>query len=104
MRGWNGAKSPDEPPCASVRAAVPGARNAKELTQRLSGISDQEAHPLAKEIMEASNLFLGHTSNLGRVLSKHSPHLARWFLGFVAAVRQPITAVIGGSPDYSQTP
>ena len=58
-------------------------------TQRLSGISDQDAGGLAKEIIEGSNLLLGRSSNLLRILSKHSPYLARWFLGFVAAVRQP---------------
>jgi uncharacterized peroxidase-related enzyme len=59
------------------------------MTQRLPGISDEEATGLAKEIMCASNLFLGRTSNLVRILSAHSPFLARWFLGLVAAVRQP---------------
>jgi uncharacterized peroxidase-related enzyme len=58
-------------------------------SQRLTGIYDQEANGLAKEVIEASNLLLGRTSNLLRILSKHSPYLARWFLGFVAAVRQP---------------
>ena len=58
-------------------------------TQRLSGVSDQNASGLAKEIIEGSNLMLGRASNLLRILSKHSPYLARWFLGFVAAVRQP---------------
>src|SRR5713101_6345675 len=59
------------------------------MTQRLSGISDQDATGLAREIIEGSNLFLGRTSNLVRILSAHSPFLARWFLGLVAAVRQP---------------
>ena len=59
------------------------------MTQRLTGISDDEATGLAKEIIAASNLFLGRTSNLVRILSAHSPYLARWFLGLVAAVRQP---------------
>ena len=59
------------------------------MNQRLSGVSDREATGLAREIMEASTLFLGRTSNLLRILSKHSPYLARWLLGFVAAVRQP---------------
>jgi len=50
---------------------------------------DQEATGLAAEIMEASNLFLGRTSNLVRILAAHSPLTARWFLGLVAEVRQP---------------
>jgi len=57
--------------------------------QRLNGVTDEEATGLATEIIEASNLFLGRTSNLVRILSAHSPMLARWFLGLVAAVRQP---------------
>ena len=59
------------------------------MTQRISGVSDAEANGLAKEILEGSNVFLGRSSNLLRILSKHSPYLARWFIGFVAAVRQP---------------
>ena len=31
---------------------------------------------------------LGRTANLLRILS-HSPHVARWILPFIAAVRQP---------------
>jgi uncharacterized peroxidase-related enzyme len=59
------------------------------MTQRLPGIADAQATGLAKEIIAASNLFLGRTSNLVRILAAHSPLLARWFLGLVAAVRQP---------------
>jgi alkylhydroperoxidase family enzyme len=59
------------------------------MTQRLTGISDHEATGLAQEIIEGSNLFLGRTSNLVRILAAHSPYIARWFLGLVAAVRQP---------------
>ena len=57
--------------------------------QRLRGVTDQEASGLAAEIIEASNLLLGRTSNLVRILAAHSPLTARWFLGLVAAVRQP---------------
>jgi alkylhydroperoxidase family enzyme len=57
--------------------------------QRLTGVTDEQAGPLASEIIESSNLFLGRTSNLVRILSAHSPFVARWFLGLVAAVRQP---------------
>src|SRR5271166_862989 len=59
------------------------------MTQRLSGVSDQEAQGLAKDIIEGSNLLLGRTSNLVRILAAHTPYLGRWFLGLVAAVRQP---------------
>ena len=59
------------------------------MSPRLSGLDDDEAQGLAKEIFEASTLFMGRSSNLLRILAKHSPYLARWFIGFVAAVRQP---------------
>jgi alkylhydroperoxidase family enzyme len=59
------------------------------MSQRLSGLTDQEANGLAKEIFEASTLLLGRSSNLLRILAAHSPYLARWFVGFVGAVRQP---------------
>lgn len=58
------------------------------MTQRLRGINDEEATGLAKEIFSSSNQLLGRTANLVRILA-HSPYLARWFLPFVAAVRQP---------------
>lgn len=58
------------------------------MTQRLRGISDDEATGLAREIFDSSNQLLGRTANLLRILA-HSPLLARWFLPFVAAVRQP---------------
>ena len=58
------------------------------MTQRLRGISDAEATGPVKEVFDASNKLLGRTANLLRILA-HSPHLARWFLPFVAAVRQP---------------
>ena len=58
------------------------------MTQRIRGIADDEATGLAKEIFESSNQLLGRTANLVRILA-HSPYLARWFLPFVAAVRQP---------------
>ena len=64
--------------------------------QRLRGVTDQDAGGLAAEIIEASNLFLGRTSNLVRILAAHSPLMARWFLGLVAAVRQPS---LGSSSD-----
>ena len=58
------------------------------MTQRLRGISDEEASGPVKEMFEASNRLLGRTANLSRILA-HSPYLARWFLPLVAAVRQP---------------
>jgi alkylhydroperoxidase family enzyme len=59
------------------------------MAQRLTGMSDDQADGLSKEILDASTVLLGRSSNLTRILTKHSPYLARWFLGFVAAVRQP---------------
>ena len=58
------------------------------MSQRLRGISDEEATGAAKDLFEGSNKLLGRTANLLRILA-HSPELARWYLGFVAAVRQP---------------
>ena len=58
------------------------------MTQRLRGISDEEATGTIKDIFDSSNKLLGRTANLLRILA-HSPYLARWFLPFVAAVRQP---------------
>jgi AhpD family alkylhydroperoxidase len=61
----------------------------KESLQRLPGVSHAEATGLAKEILDSSDILLGRTANLVRILSMHSPFLARWYLGFTAAVRQP---------------
>lgn len=58
------------------------------MTQRIRGITDEEATSPAKELFEASNRMLGRTANLMRILA-HSPYLARWTLPFIAAVRQP---------------
>ncbi len=58
------------------------------MTQRLRGISDDEATGVVKEIFDSSNQMLGRIANLQRILA-HSPHLARWFLPLIAAVRQP---------------
>ncbi len=58
------------------------------MSQRLRGIADEEATGVVKEIFDSSNQLLGRTANLLRILA-HSPYLARWFLPFVAAVRQP---------------
>ena len=60
------------------------------MTERLPGLSDQEATTgVAKATLDGSTKLLGRSSNLLRILSAHTPYLARWFIGFVAAVRQP---------------
>jgi uncharacterized peroxidase-related enzyme len=59
------------------------------MTQRLPGLSDAEATGVAKATLEGSTKLLGRSSNLLRILSAHTPYLARWFIGYVAAVRQP---------------
>ena len=64
------------------------------MTQRLHGVSDAEATGIAKDVIEGSNRLLGRTSNLVRILSAHSPYLSRWFLGLVAAVRQPTVGAV----------
>jgi alkylhydroperoxidase family enzyme len=58
------------------------------MTQRLQGISDEEATGIVKDVFATSNELLGRTANLMRILA-HSPYLARWFLPLVAAIRQP---------------
>jgi uncharacterized peroxidase-related enzyme len=59
------------------------------MTQRLPGISDADATGVAKDTLAASTKLLGRSSNLLRILTAHTPYLARWFIGLVAAVRQP---------------
>jgi len=61
--------------------------------QRIPGITDDEATGPVKDLFEASNKLLGRTANLLRILA-HSPYLARWFLPFVAAVRQPVAGAV----------
>jgi alkylhydroperoxidase family enzyme len=58
------------------------------MSQRLRGISDEEASGVVKQVFDTSNQLLGRTANLLRILA-HSPYIARWFLPLVAAVRQP---------------
>ena len=58
------------------------------MKQRIRGITDSEATGAIKDLFEASNRMLGRVANLQRILA-HSPHVARWFLPLVAAVRQP---------------
>jgi alkylhydroperoxidase family enzyme len=63
------------------------------MTQRLPGITDEQATGPVKDLFDASNKLLGRTANLLRILS-HSPYLARWFLPLVAAVRQPSAGAV----------
>jgi alkylhydroperoxidase family enzyme len=58
------------------------------MTQRIRGITDTEATGAVKDLFDGSNRMLGRIANLQRILA-HSPHIARWFLPLVAAVRQP---------------
>ena len=59
------------------------------MSQRISGLSHEEATGTTKLIYEGSDRFLGRTANLQRILATHSPYIARWFGGLVASVRQP---------------
>jgi uncharacterized peroxidase-related enzyme len=59
------------------------------MTQRLPALSDEDATGVAKDALAGSTKLLGRSSNLLRILSKQTPYLARWFIGFVGAVRQP---------------
>ena len=63
------------------------------MTQRLRGITDEEATGPVKELFDSSNQMLGRTANLMRILA-HSPHLAKWTLPFIAAVRQPAAGAV----------
>lgn len=59
------------------------------MTQRISGLKDEDADIVGQEIIDSATLLLGRASNSMRMLAKHSPYMARWFLGFVASLRQP---------------
>lgn len=63
------------------------------MTQRIRGITDDEATGTTKDLFEASNTMLGRVANLQRILS-HSPLVARWFLPLIAAVRQPTAGAV----------
>ena len=63
------------------------------MTQRIAGISDADAVGPVKELFDSSNQLLGRTANLMRILA-HSPHLAKWVLPFIAAVRQPTAGAV----------
>lgn len=60
------------------------------MTQRIRGVTDEEAQDIGpiKDLYAASNQMLGRIANLQRILA-HSPHVAKWFLPLIAAVRQP---------------
>jgi len=59
------------------------------MTQRFPGLSDEDATGVAKDVLSGATRLLGRSANLLRILSAHTPYLARWFIGFVAATRQP---------------
>lgn len=58
------------------------------MTQRIRGITDEEATGVVTELFDASHEMLGRLSNLNRIIA-HSPGIARWWVPFVAAIRQP---------------
>jgi hypothetical protein len=64
-----------------------------DMTQRIKGIADADAAGPVKELFDSSNQLLGRTANLMRILA-HSPHLAKWALPFIAAVRQPAAGAV----------
>jgi uncharacterized peroxidase-related enzyme len=64
------------------------------MTQRFTGVTDDEATGVAQDTIAGSTLLLGRASNLVRILSRHTPLLGRWFLGLVAAVRQPTLGAV----------
>ena len=62
------------------------------MSQRLQGLSHEDATSVAGEVFAASDKFLGRTSNLVRILSNHSPYIARWFSGWSPPCGSPISA------------
>jgi hypothetical protein len=58
------------------------------MSQRIPGVTDEEASGPVRDLYEASDRMLGRIANLQRILA-HSPYVARWFLPLVAAIRQP---------------
>ena len=59
-----------------------------ESRQRIRGVTDEEATGSVKDFFDASTEMLGRLSNLNRIIA-HSPGIARWWIPFVAAIRQP---------------
>jgi AhpD family alkylhydroperoxidase len=66
------------------------------MTQRLTQADDEDATECERMIIDGATLLLGRTANLVRVLARHSPLTARWFVGFAGAVRQ---LALGASTD-----
>ena len=64
------------------------------MTQRLRGITDEEASGPTKDLFDASNVMLGRIANLQRILS-HSPLVARWFLAHLSWKRLLVVALAG---------
>lgn len=64
------------------------------MTQRLPLLSDEDATGVAKDTLAGASKMLGRSANLLRILCRHTPLLARWFIGFVAAVRQPALGAV----------
>jgi hypothetical protein len=58
------------------------------VVQRIRGIADGEATGAAKDMLVAAEVMLGRVANLARIMA-HSPGIAKWWMPFVAAVRQP---------------
>ena len=56
--------------------------------QRIRGVNPDEVTDGEAEILEASDMFLGRSSNLLKILTNTSPQIARWFLGFLTSTRQ----------------
>ena len=56
--------------------------------QRIQGVNPEKVKGGEAEILEASNMFLGRSSNLLKILTNTSPQIARWFLGFLTSTRQ----------------
>jgi hypothetical protein len=63
------------------------------MAQRIMGIADADAVGAVRELFDSSNQLLGRTANLMRILA-HSPHLAKWLLPFIVAVRQPAAGAV----------
>ena len=63
------------------------------MGQRIRGISDDEATGAAKEMFAAANAMLGRVANLARIVA-HSPEVAKWWMPFVAVVRQPMAGCV----------
>jgi uncharacterized peroxidase-related enzyme len=59
------------------------------MSQRLPGLTDEAATGATKDLIAGATVLFGRASNLLRILSAHTPLIARWFIGFVGAVRQP---------------